>query len=364
MPDRLYGPSGWLPSFDGAPGRLAAVFPTRRQHLFGSEPGVVGVSATTGRYAFLDLPRLADGIDHVALSPDGRRLAYWITGATSGDPRTSDGDPIVGFAVLDAETGRTQQVPLATPHGLVPGQLAWVDDDTLLFGHGQWDGGDHDDPEAQASGHVLPPMTWRPDVGLQELPARADPPWSQSAGGHGWLVQTNAQIWRWVLADLGSGETLRMRQPNLAFDSSGIAVSPDGTLMAGITASGTDQPAVEVIDRTGEVLYSKSARLGAALYWTDDRHLLVQRAVSDEASDVALEVVDLRTRRSTWLVSGLGYAGNMTTQVYAFELLAHPTRPATKPPHPLGTRVVAGTSAAIVLAAGLALLAWRRRARP
>src|SRR6478735_11395339 len=115
MPDKLYEPSGWLGSFDGAPGTLAAVFPTRREHLTASEPGIVGVSATTGRYGFIDLPDLADIADRegaMALSADGRRLAYWITGETTQSPRAADGDPITGFAVYDAVTGRTERVPL------------------------------------------------------------------------------------------------------------------------------------------------------------------------------------------------------------------------------------------------------------
>src|SRR5262245_59517516 len=81
MPDHLYAASGWLPGTDraGPLGPIAALVPTVRHTWTGDENGVVGVSATTGEYRFVDLPGLAvdDALDGSwSLSPDGRFIAY------------------------------------------------------------------------------------------------------------------------------------------------------------------------------------------------------------------------------------------------------------------------------------------------
>src|SRR4051794_32931389 len=64
IPDHIYPASPWLPGTAGHPlGPLAAAYPTPR-HALGRGfdlrgevgTGIVGVSATTGEYRFLDLP--------------------------------------------------------------------------------------------------------------------------------------------------------------------------------------------------------------------------------------------------------------------------------------------------------------------
>lgn len=356
MPDRLHRPSGWLGSFDGAPGPLAAVIPTRHQHLVGSEPGVVGVSATTGRYAFLVLPRFVadgDGDGGVALSPDGRRLAYWISGSTSGDP--VDDEPVTGYAVYDAVTGRTSRVEIPTRRGLdsaYSGNLAWLDDRTLLVQYGQ--------KLTANESRTERPVLWRVGGSVRPVGERSGPSWTQYAGGHSWLLQVEPGSWRWALTNTASDGLRAMRMPNIAFRSD-VAISPDGTHVAGVGTSETG--VLKIVGPDGDVAADGDAKTFSAFYWLDDHQVLASRRVSpDIGADTALESLDVATHRWTRLVRGL--PPYEQSQLYAFELLDRPTRPAEEPPHPLGARVVTGSAIAILLVGGLALVVWRRRARP
>jgi hypothetical protein len=45
----------------------------------GKHPAVVGISATSGEYEFLDLPGADLEHGDVVLAPDGHHLAYWLT---------------------------------------------------------------------------------------------------------------------------------------------------------------------------------------------------------------------------------------------------------------------------------------------
>ena len=140
LPDRVWNPSPWLPTTD-RPGQLIAVTGAQRGSWTGMHPGVVGISATTGEYAFLDLPDAElDVSETPVLSPDGRRVAYWLTGETAGTPNTSRG-PITGVAVLDTGTGDVSRHWIRTAHGLMPDFLAWADDETVVFSAGQIVGG-------------------------------------------------------------------------------------------------------------------------------------------------------------------------------------------------------------------------------
>ena len=58
LPDRFFSPSPWLKGTDdtGPIGPLVAVTYTVRRSWRSSSNGLVGVSATTGEYRFLDLP--------------------------------------------------------------------------------------------------------------------------------------------------------------------------------------------------------------------------------------------------------------------------------------------------------------------
>ncbi|MGN6252792.1 MAG: hypothetical protein ACTHNS_13340 [Marmoricola sp.] len=119
----------------GPLGRLAVLWRAGRDgHPAGA---FFGVSARTGAYRWLDLPRLA-GPDDVRLSPDGRTIAYWATGRVLGTPITLVGGEAMGtvgaLARYDTRTGRTRFQALPSPHGIAPGGIRWTDEHTVLFG--------------------------------------------------------------------------------------------------------------------------------------------------------------------------------------------------------------------------------------
>jgi hypothetical protein len=142
-PDQVYRPSRWLASTDdkGPLGQLAVIAPA--QH--GGDIAMFGVSATTGEYRFLDLPDWVRG-SKVALAPDGRHVAYWMTGHTTGKPYP---DPmlagfgqagvIAGVALYDTTNGHVQRTKLTTVHGMQDEPLVWVDSTTVYFGDWQLD---------------------------------------------------------------------------------------------------------------------------------------------------------------------------------------------------------------------------------
>lgn len=122
----------------GPLGQLAVLWSTNRN----GRPALFGISATTGDYRFLDVPRLASP-EQVALSPDGRRVAYWISGsvpgkAVPGDPTGLRWRTVVGIAVYDTVTGHTVRHEINSEHGLSVQGLWWADDDQLVVSYGFW----------------------------------------------------------------------------------------------------------------------------------------------------------------------------------------------------------------------------------
>jgi hypothetical protein len=134
LPDVIRQPGGWEPAFPGTPGRLSAVGFGTRSGWWSSRVAWWGVSASTGESRFLELPGAADTVDAPALSADGWRLAYWVTGEVPGEPLTmggpSDEDtaPTVGVAVLDLRSGAREVWTVDSEHGLATNGLAWAGD--------------------------------------------------------------------------------------------------------------------------------------------------------------------------------------------------------------------------------------------
>lgn len=150
----------------GPLGQLAVLWSTDRD----GRPALFGISATTGQYRFLDVPRLA-GAEQVALSPDGRRVAYWTSGivpgkAIPGDPDGLRWKTVTGVAVYDTVTGRTVRHEVGSEHGLMPNGLWWADDDQLVLSYGFW--------VNRHESHEIHSFTWS---GNTEEPAqlRGDP---------------------------------------------------------------------------------------------------------------------------------------------------------------------------------------------
>lgn len=137
VPQNVFTPSRWLAgtSSAGPIGPLAVVGGMGRN----GGNGLFGISASTGVYRALDLPGRADDEGQVALSPDGRHLAYWVTGPTSGTPYLAEGVQHVtgGFAVYDTVSGAVDRHLVDSVHGVGGTGLGWLDDDTLVVEYGQ-----------------------------------------------------------------------------------------------------------------------------------------------------------------------------------------------------------------------------------
>jgi hypothetical protein len=137
IPDRVQAPSPFLPEVGSRPlGPVAVVAGAeRRTGLVGDHNGIFGIGALDGRYRFLPLEHRFDagdsmvgGGDQVALSPDGRYVAYWLA--------DDSGDRVDGVAVYDTVHDRSVTRTIASRLGLDPQGLAWSDDHTLLLGYG------------------------------------------------------------------------------------------------------------------------------------------------------------------------------------------------------------------------------------
>jgi hypothetical protein len=136
VPKNVFRPPSWLAgtASAGPIGPLAVVGGMGRD----GGNGLFGISATNGVYRALDVPGRTNDQDPVALAPDGRHLAYWITGPTSGKPYRSEVYPDVtgGFAVYDTVTGKIDRHLVPSEHGLGGLGLAWLDDHTLVLEYG------------------------------------------------------------------------------------------------------------------------------------------------------------------------------------------------------------------------------------
>lgn len=167
VPDRVGVPRSWSRGTEslGPPGRLALIATgTRRTWPWGQVTAVFGVTAQGQDYRWLDLPgRTQRRGNPVALSPDGRKVAYFVSGRPTG-PRTFTG--IVGWAVWDAETGAVVRHRVKTAHGLRPESVTWSGDSQhVLVSYGQ--------AMSPTASSDLAAYWWEPGSG--DAPAEASP---------------------------------------------------------------------------------------------------------------------------------------------------------------------------------------------
>lgn len=173
IPSRLWDtPSrasqiGW-----GAP--VVAVQEAPRWGWFGSDPGIA-VRTGDGRQGFVVADDYAGG---VTVSPDGRRIAYWITGETSGTPNTSGGQAVTvtGIAVRDVVDGSLRIHDFASPHGVSTSTLYFAADALLVADVGAWRAGDDGDDMARSSAEADQGLVW--DVAGDAEPT----PWTELFG--------------------------------------------------------------------------------------------------------------------------------------------------------------------------------------
>jgi hypothetical protein len=372
VPDRIFAPSRWLPGTDstGPLGTLAAVVQTGRGGWFGSSKGLVGVSAANGTYAFLDLPDLADHAwADAALAPDGRHLAYWLTGETSGSPNRQNGDPVTGVGVYDPTTGATRTWPVPTQHGLWPDRLAWADDGHLVIAFDQFMGGEGDDETAQSSGVFVPLQIW--DLG-QSAPfalvgTRASSLAGEPGGGRILIDGSGAGSTYRIVDVAAGGDDRRLTVSADLSLGGGPSISPDGRRIAAVYGNlNPNHIGVADVSASGraarfEPVTENRTHL-EVLGWLDEDHVVSRVVDLTRHNEVfGLARTDLSTGERSVLVAFPNYSGGANVST-ALELLARPTRPAAAPPQPVDPRILAGGALVLVAAGGLALRNWRRRA--
>ncbi|MBU2075029.1 MAG: hypothetical protein KKE65_10445 [Actinobacteria bacterium] len=363
LPARLWEPSAWLPGTDGEPtGPLAALMEAERKSLLSSGPGVVGVSATTGEYRFLDLPEDAhESMVGHALSPDGAKVAYWLTGEPSGDPQTHGGQslPVVGVAVWDARTGAVVRHEVETEHGLAAYELLWADGDRVVLSWGQERVGDQAPTRKQ--GGSMPDdglRVWEPGTGE---PTAIGLTWTidaDSTNGRGQvLLSTNSRS----VLDLSTGR--RTGPDRLGAKYGGVsALSPDGRTVA--YPKGASNPNRLFLSEQGqEPRLLLDEKVWAAVGWRDeDTVAFVTRDTDLDPIPATIETISLSTGDRTELIDAgtfQPWPGNLAT-----DLLAVEPRDFAEPPSPWNPRIVAGLVGFAVLVALIWLWGWRRSARP
>lgn len=368
LPSVVYEPSPWLPGTGGHPlGRIATIQPAQRGGWFGSEPGFVAISATTGEYRFLDLPGLARGTG-VALAPDGLHVAYWTTGPTTGSPNTGFGQSgtVAGVAVYDSTTGEVVRHVIETEHGLWENLLVWVDADTLAIDFGQYRGGEGDSDMDQSSGKYAPALRW--DLGTDpaafpELDALwADFPTPSVAGrvalgsDDGIAIVTDAEV-----REIGGQGFV---------DPQTVAINPAGTTVVGVSQRGGRSPnrlAAAPVPADGRWVFAdvtENRQNFRALGWTDDEHVVVQRRVENSAACVCMAMVevDVRTGRATPFIELP--ANQYDVGLWAADLMDEPVVDRPEPPTPISPRLTLSLLVLTLGGAAFGIVRWRRRVAP
>jgi hypothetical protein len=357
LPDRLFAPSGWLPDTDGHPlGRIAAVVRADR----GSwttlrNPQPVGVSATTGEYRFLHLPRLAANLDHAwALSPDGRYVAYlYADGDLAGSQYAT------GLALYDAETGGTRFHALPGAHGIQlgpAGNLTWAGDDTAVMAYSATL-----NPRNELGLVMQPLLVWNVHVEAPTVLADTGRVAFVRGAGPGFAVVQSRH--RFNVVDTTIGAVIRDIQAT--HPGSQWSFDPTAGRFAFVAGQrgGPVTVATFARDPAAPPAYTDvpdSAGILEVQRWVDDDHLSV--LLGGDGRDRAVGSVDVATGARSSQVS---FDADLVDDVQlATDLLASPTVPGLEPAHPLDPRLVAAGGLAIVLAAGWVLILWRRRVRP
>lgn len=368
LPDRVWNPSPWLPSTD-RPGQLVAMATAEEGSWTGTRTGVAGISATTGEYTFVDLPDAAlDVAQDPVLAPDGRHVAYWVSGETTGTPLSRSG-PVTGVAICDLESGRVDKHWIRTAHGVRPDFLTWADETTVVWSAGQIDGGDDASLEDQSTGRFGVVESW--SLGGRPSPVPGAQPGAELLNAaHGRiLVDTGSSRpgRQYRLLDLHHpAATRHLGVPESAGSTNGlpfVSLDQSGRRMALVPGSRT--PGKVKAGPVGDLRVVPNTRgtFGVA-DWPDADTIVTLRRVRDHSlTNAGLYRVSIPTGRSTRLVSfpRLSFGGGWQ---FATDLLDAPSVHADRPPRPLDPRWVTGAAVATVLAAVAGLVLWRRRVRP
>jgi hypothetical protein len=374
LPDHVYTPGPWLEGTrDAGPiGPLVAILGGPRPHWTGWKykpgNGIAGIS-TSGVYRYLDLPGWTGesesfGASEVVLSPDGRYVAYWASGPTTGKPVATESGEVTGaVAVYDTVTGDTDQHPISSVRGLAPAGIAWAgnvvrmafgvylppvfESDSVgsrLAGYAQWDSG----------GRTWSLATQPKD--LLDLPSAP-----QGAGHFVFAGRGKAKL---VMGPAGVEERFRMET---AVESEPVP-SPDGRRVAGIYdphPSVFDAKAREIVvtdldrlDADGRAIGTRVPTFsGQAVYgWRDDRHVIAERWDRQPG----IYSVDVTTGDATLLMTRVGENYGNGLQIAAEAWMA-PSVTASEPSWPWDPRLKIALVAGLVLLCWVLWSRWRRR---
>lgn len=366
LPERIWMPSGWLAGTDevGPLGQLAALQPTTRLTWTGEREGVVGISARTGEYAFVDLPDAVIEGYGVALAPDGRHVAYWYKGETQGSPN-SDHGPIVGLAVYDTATEEVIRRQIPTDHGIHPTEMTWADSERLVYGYDHWAGGDDQDEVLQMSGTDGGGLrVWTPSTGLDErLPAELRGSRVNGSTGRGQLLLEGGPSGGAVFLDLDRPDNaITFRMPGNGYSHT-AAVNETGTRVAWPRGNRNPGPIVFGTPEPGRPVDAKEVdtrRAWVVRAWLDETHVAAAQRIDDRIGPSVLRAIDVRTGESSVI---LRYPDGTygTTTLLATDLLGTPSVSRDAPPRPLDPRWVTAAEAAVLILGVGALLLWRRR---
>ncbi|MEP9365377.1 hypothetical protein ABLE68_20590 [Nocardioides sp. CN2-186] len=358
LPNRMWAPGPWLPSTE-TPGQLVAITSADRGSWTGSHAGTVGVSATSGDYAFVDLPDADLEYADVDLAPDGRHVAYWLTGPTTGTPNTADG-PIAGVAVYDLVTGEVTRHWIDTAHGLRPDFLTWADAATVVFSAGQIVGGDDASDMDRSSSRFGTVTAWRlgaAPVAVPGVPAGA----SLMGAAHGRILMNH----RLVALD-ESERARRISYPAVsgAFGSMHfIGLGPSGDEIAAVFGNRSPNDVMAGPAADLRVVSGTHGSFGVVDWLDPDAIVTLQRIGGWRTGKTALVKHSLTGGETQELVrfptDSLGGGWQFAT-----DLLSSPSVDAERPASPMDPRLAAGLAAAVCLAAAAGLLIWRRRVRP
>lgn len=338
VPDRLGEPRSWSRGTEqlGPPGRLALIASGTRRTWpwpWTKKTAVFGVTADGQDYRWLDLPdRVGRGVSGgnweapVALSPDGRKVAYFLAGRPSGRRAFTN---VVGWAVWDAETGAVDRHRVETIHGLGPHSIAWSgDSEHVVAAYGQ--------TTSRTASKDIASHWWRPGSGAD--PVRASGLWTSLALGEFGPVPGPEGITEWArggFTTYGPGGVQRRvvataaqrdQMTRRGVGPQDAVVSPGGdriawavefpradgkgaqlTLFAATIAPGSSTDEQERLDDVTTISEPWSA--WEVMGWLDDNRVLAlaaddrqRRLVAFDLRDGTAEpVVDARTGDGWWV---------------------------------------------------------------
>ncbi|MFJ9391946.1 hypothetical protein ACIRON_24200 [Nocardioides sp. NPDC101246] len=351
IPSRFHEPSPHLPGTDsvGPLGPLIATFDAPRKGWFGSTDGVVGVSAETGAYAFLDLPHAATRyLGEAQLAPDGRHVSYWTTGKVNNPIPALEGGTINGYAVYDTVTGEVVTQRPSTERGIGHGTLIWFDPTHLGVAFGQM----RDCCSSSTSRSMVFDLSTAETSPISTDLTTLDTASTTGAGTV--IVQGEESV---VLEPDGTTAPAQIpATPGRINGAQFLALTPDSKRVAAIFGDGLPgRISVKNVDDGGVGDPLPGSYLGV-ISWLDETHVA---ALENHGTDPRVDLVAVDVRDGSAEV----LSAYVNTARLAINLLDSPVKNQPVPPRPWSPWVPTIMASTTLVVAALAILVWRRRAR-